>query len=186
MTSVEATVLREGLDFGEAPRWRDGRLWFSDFYRHAVFTLDEDGAEERVLDVPEQPSGLGWLPDGRLLVVSMRDRRVLRREADGSLVQHADLSRFATFHANDLLVDERGRAYVGNFGFDLHGALASRSVEEVLGDESAGATTLVRVDPDGAVHPVDGGRLLPERDGAPRRRPHAGARRDPAAAADGL
>ncbi len=116
MTSVEATVLREGLDFGEAPRWRDGRLWFSDFYRHAVFTLDEDGAEERVLDVPEQPSGLGWLPDGRLLVVSMRDRRVLRREADGSLVQHADLSRFATFHANDLLVDERGRAYVGNFG----------------------------------------------------------------------
>ena len=173
MASVEASVLRDGLDFGEAPRWRDGRLWFSDFYRHAVFTLDEDGAEERVLDVPEQPSGLGWLPDGRLLVVSMRDRAVLRREADGRLVRHADLSGFATFHANDLLVDDGGRAYVGNFGFDLHEEMTRRSVAEILADESAGATTLVRVDPDGSVHAaaedvrfpngmvlLDGGRTL--------------------------
>ncbi|MGN6334308.1 MAG: SMP-30/gluconolactonase/LRE family protein [Motilibacteraceae bacterium] len=150
-SSVTSEVLREGLAFGEGPRWHQGRLWFSDFYRHAVFTLDLDGREQKVLDVPQQPSGLGWLPDGRLLVVSMLDRRVLRLEPDGSLVQHADLSDVADFHANDMLVDGEGRAYVGNFGFDLHAALAQRPDAEVIADESAGLTRLALVQPDGTV-----------------------------------
>lgn len=166
-------VLLEGLAFGEGPRWRDGRLWFSDFYRHAVFTVDESGAEERVVDVPAQPSGLGWLPDGRLLVVSMTDRKVLRREPDGALVTHADLSGVATFHANDMLVDDAGRAYVGNFGYDLHADLKAREVPVILADETAGQAVIARVDPDGSVHAaasdvrfpngmalVDGGRTL--------------------------
>ncbi len=166
-------VLLEGLAFGEAPRWRDGRLWFSDFYRRAVHTVGEDGVEAKVVDVPNQPSGLGWLPDGRLLVVSMTDRKVLRREPDGSLVEHADLSGIATFHANDMIVDDAGRAYVGNFGYDLHADLRAREIPVILADESAGQAVLARVDSDGTVTAaaddlrfpngmafVDGGRTL--------------------------
>lgn len=147
---ADTQTLIEGLDFGEGPRWRDGLLWFSDFYRRAVFTVDTSGNEKRIVEVPEQPSGLGWLPDGRMLVVSMVDQRVMRLE-DGRLVEHADLSAVATHHANDMLVDGQGRAYVGNFGYDLHEDLASRPAEEILADEEAGAAYLARVDPDGAV-----------------------------------
>lgn len=147
-----ATTVKDGLGFGEGPRWHDGRLWFSDFYRRAVFTLDADGLETRVVDVPTQPSGLGWLPDGRLLISSMEDHKVLRLEPDGSLAVHADLSELADFHLNDLITDEQGRAYVGNFGYDLHADMAERDVSTILADESAGATRLARVDPDGSVH----------------------------------
>ncbi|MBK6885048.1 MAG: SMP-30/gluconolactonase/LRE family protein [Tetrasphaera sp.] len=146
-----ASVVTEGLAFGEGPRWRDGKLWFSDFYRRAVFTLDADGTETKVVDVPTQPSGLGWLADGRLLISSMTDRTVLRLEADGTLAVHADLAAYADYHVNDLLTDDAGRAYVGNFGYDLHHDMAERDVPTILADESAGATRLVRVDPDGAV-----------------------------------
>ncbi|MBY8849223.1 SMP-30/gluconolactonase/LRE family protein [Saccharothrix longispora] len=151
---ADTTVLREGLRFGEGPRrGPDGRLFYSDFYEREVRALDLDtGAEEVVCAVPGQPSGLGWLPDGRLLVVSMRDRRVLRLE-DGDLVEHADLGDIATFHANDMLVDAHGRAYVGNFGFDLHGLIAEAGGEAPLlepGWEPPGAT-LALVRPDGTV-----------------------------------
>lgn len=157
-----AQVIHDGFDFGEGPRWHDGRLWFSDFYRHAVYTLDpESGEETKVVDVPGQPSGLGWLPDGRLLVVSMTDQKVMRLEEDGSLVEHADISAHCGYHANDMLVDDQGRAYVGNFGYDLHTDMAQRSVEEILGDESAGRTDLVRVDPDGTVTVVAEGVRFP-------------------------
>ena len=73
----------EGGAYFEAPRWHDGRWWVSDFYRHGVFAITPDGAEEQVLEVEGQPSGLGWLPDGSLLVVSMRDHALLRRAPDG-------------------------------------------------------------------------------------------------------
>jgi sugar lactone lactonase YvrE len=111
-------ILLEGFPFLESPRWRDGKLWFSDFYNHQVLAMDPGGQTEIICEVPQQPSGLGWLPDGRMLVVSMIDRRVLRLEAHG-LVEHADLSSLATFHCNDMVVDDQGRAYVGNFGSDL-------------------------------------------------------------------
>ncbi|MCP9966542.1 SMP-30/gluconolactonase/LRE family protein [Actinomadura madurae] len=118
--STKASTVLSDFAFLEAPRWRDERLWFSDFYTHQVYSVREDGSDLQVeADVPEQPSGLGWLPDGRLLIVSMRDRRILRREADGSLAVHADLSGHAAGHLNDMVVDAEGRAYVGNFGFDL-------------------------------------------------------------------
>ncbi|WP_141014548.1 SMP-30/gluconolactonase/LRE family protein [Nocardioides sambongensis] len=148
---TQATVLLEGLAFGEAPRWRDGRLWFSDFYRRGVYTVDEAGAEELVVEVPMQPSGLGWLPDGRLLVSSMVDRRVLRLEPDGELVLHADLADLAEFHVNDLVTDSAGGAYVGNFGYDLHADLHQREIPEILADPDAGRTRLARLAPDGAV-----------------------------------
>ncbi len=134
------SVLLEGRSFLESPRWYDGALWLSDFYTGEVLRLDAEGTATVVARVPEQPSGLGWLPDGRLLIVSMRDRRVLRQEADGRLVTHADLSAYASGHTNDMVVDAQGRAWVGNFGFDLMGGAPAHTAD------------LVRVDPDGSVH----------------------------------
>lgn len=140
---TEPITVAAGFCFLEAPRWREGRLWFSDFYTHRVRSMHEDGSGLREeAHVPEQPAGLGWLPDGRLLIVSMRDRKVLRREPDGTLSVHADLGGHATGHANDMVVDGQGRAYVGNFGFDL---MAGAPLEPA---------SLHRVDPDGHVTEV--------------------------------
>jgi sugar lactone lactonase YvrE len=146
---TRATLIADGLHFGEGPRWHEGRLWFSDFYDHAVKSMDEAGALRTELEIDDQPSGLGWLPDGRMLVVAMRRRQVLRVDPDGVKV-HADLSSLATFHTNDMVVDRQGRAYVGNFGFDLDQALHARGVEGVLANHST--AVLARVDPDGSVH----------------------------------
>ena len=136
------SVLVSGYTFLESPRWHNDRLWLSDFYTHQVLRVDLQGGVEKVADVPGQPSGMGWLPDGRLLVVSMRERKILRQESDGRLVTHADLSSVAGGHANDMVVDAQGRAYVGNFGFDFMGGGAPQ------------AAALVRVDPDGSVRAV--------------------------------
>jgi sugar lactone lactonase YvrE len=144
-------TLVDGLYFAEGPRWRDDRLWFSDFYDHAVKTVSLDADVAVVAEVPNQPSGLGWLPDGRLLVVSMLDRKLLRREADGALVEHADLSELADYHCNDMVVDSRGRAYVGNFGFDLDAFIAEHGVAAAIGEPGPPRTVLVRADPDGTV-----------------------------------
>lgn len=133
-----ATLLKGGTFF-EGPRWHDGRWWVSDFYRHVVLSVTPDGKEEEVLSVPGQPSGLGWLPDGSLLVVSMKDHLLLRRSADGSVATVAELSEHAAGPLNDMVVDRQGRAFIGNFGFDLMGG----------GDPAP--TVLLRVDPDGTV-----------------------------------
>ena len=116
--TLRTKVLLEGLTFGEGPRWHENKLWFSDFYTYRVMTVDLDGKAETVVQVPGVPSGLGWLPDGRLLIVSMMDRKLLC--LDGSnLVEFADLSSLATGPCNDMVVDSQGRAYIGHFGFDL-------------------------------------------------------------------
>jgi sugar lactone lactonase YvrE len=115
---AHTTVLLDGLVFPEGPRWRDGVLWFSDMHARRVMTVDAAGRSEVIVEVPNCPSGLGWLPDGRLLVVSMNDRKLLRLDP-GGLSEVADLSHIATFHCNDMVVDGQGRAYVGNFGFDF-------------------------------------------------------------------
>jgi sugar lactone lactonase YvrE len=131
-------TLLSGGAFFESPRWHEGRWWVSDFYRHAVFAVDAGGRSERVMTVDGQPSGLGWMPDGSLLVVSMRDRRVLRRTPDGRVSVHADASEHCGGHLNDMVVDRRGRAYAGNFGFDL------------MGGADPAPAALIRIDPDGA------------------------------------
>ncbi|MFI5319748.1 MAG: SMP-30/gluconolactonase/LRE family protein [Myxococcota bacterium] len=152
----------DGFAFLEGPRWHAGRLWFSDMHAQRVYAASEDGAVEAVARVPECPSGLGWLPDGRLLVVSMEDRKLLRREPDGELVTHADLSAVATYHCNDLVVDARGRAYVGNFGFDLHTQQKPRAAKLALvqpdGAVSVAASALEF--PNGAVITPDGHTLI--------------------------
>jgi sugar lactone lactonase YvrE len=140
-------VLLEGGCFFEGPRWRDGRWWVSDFFRHVVLAVDERGRSEEIARVDAQPSGLGWLPDGSLLVVSMRDRRVLRL-LDGELELHADLAGLCDWPANDMVVAADGRAFVGNFGFELDGGEPE-------------PTSLVRVDPDGSASIAAGGLMCP-------------------------
>jgi sugar lactone lactonase YvrE len=138
-----AEVALRGIYFGEGPRWHEGRLWFSDFYGHCVRALSADGEAEVIIRIDGQPSGLGWLPDGRLLVVSMIDHQVLRQDADGALRLHADLSQVSRHRSNDMLVDQRGGAYVGNFGFDNEApAPAARAPVP---------TSLCRVEPSGTV-----------------------------------
>jgi sugar lactone lactonase YvrE len=129
----------DSLSFGEGPRWHEGRLWYSDFYVHRVSAADESGTVETIVEVPGRPSGLGWRPDGTMLIVSMTDKRLMRF-AGGTLTIEAELSSIATGLCNDMIVDARGRAYVGNFGFDRHAG------------ESPRPAVLARVDPDGSVH----------------------------------
>lgn len=139
---MDIDVVLDGYSYLECPRWHDGRLWVSDFYTQTVVATDGRGGTEVVAEVPEQPSGLGFLPDGRALIVSMRDRKILRREHSGELVEHADLSGLVDSFLNDMVVDAQGHAYVGNFGFDLMSGAAFAS------------TTLTHVAPDGAVRTV--------------------------------
>ena len=113
---MKTQVLADGLHFPEGPRWRDGSLYFSDMHGDVVQRLDPASRELTVVAEVDHPSGLGWLPDGRMLVVSMEKRQVLRQEPGGELVVHADLSNLATADTNDMLVDAQGRAYIGNFG----------------------------------------------------------------------
>ena len=146
----EFTTLISGLSFTECPRWRDGRLYVSDRYTRRVLAIAPDRTTETYAYNPEQlPCGLGFLPDGRLLITSMLDRKILRREHDGSLVEHADLSTLAPWQVNDMLVDHDGRAWVGNFGFDLMGGAEARP------------TVLICVKPDGAANVAADGLCFP-------------------------
>ncbi len=145
----ETRALTGGLYFGEGPRWRDGRLWLSDFYAHAVKSVSLTGDLRTEFEIDDQPSGLGWMPDGSLLVVSMTRRQVLRRTPDGQIAVHADLGHIATYHCNDMVVDASGGAYVGNFGFNLDAAIAERGVPDVLANHPT--AKLAYVAPDGQV-----------------------------------
>lgn len=136
---TDLTTLLDGIYFGEGPRWRDGHLYLSDFYAHEVLKVDLDGNRERVAHVPNQPSGLGWLPDGTMLIVSMKDRKLLKL-TDAGPVEYADLSSVAGYHCNDMIVSAEGRAYVGNFGYDHYTEPEEKTAN------------LARVDPDGSVH----------------------------------
>ncbi len=155
-----STVL-DGLAFGEGPRWHDGRLWFSDMHAHRVVALAESGATETIVEVAAQPSGLGWDPHGRLLVVSMTDRRLLRVDG-GVLTTVADLYALAPFHCNDMVVAADGRAYIGNFGFDLDNRATPCSTNLI--SVASDGTPRVEADdlqfPNGMVITPDGNTLI--------------------------
>lgn len=144
------TLLIDGLAFAEAPRWHGGALWFSDFFLQQVLRVDAAGALQVEAEVAGQPSGLGWRPDGTLLIVSMLDQRLLQRQADGRLVEVASLAPFAGGPCNDMLVDAGGGAYVGNFGFDLFAEPMQRR-----------DAALVYVDPAGRARAVADGLAFP-------------------------
>ncbi|MFC9473980.1 SMP-30/gluconolactonase/LRE family protein [Nocardia sp. NPDC056952] len=119
MTTPE--VVLEGIVFGESPRWHDGRLWFSDWGANQVIVLDEDRRPEVVAQIPSFPMCIDFLPDGRLVIVDSAARRLLRRDPGGSLVAYADLSPVSDKPWNDIVIDDRGNAYVDNIGFDFPG-----------------------------------------------------------------
>ncbi|HEX5080143.1 MAG TPA: SMP-30/gluconolactonase/LRE family protein [Geminicoccaceae bacterium] len=154
-------VLLDGLSFPEGPRWRDGALWFSDFYTHRVQSVDLTGEVTQRATVPNRPSGLGFAPDGTLLVVSMLDRRLMAVEGDGMRVV-ADLSELASGPCNDMVVDRGGRAYVGNFGYDKNNGEPPRETRiiKVEPDGTAEAVGDELVFPNGMVITADGRRLI--------------------------
>ena len=140
------------LAFGESPRWHGGRLYLSDVFSKRVIAVNEDGATDVVVDMEDHPSGLGWLPDGRMLVVSMLDRKLLRLEASG-LVEHADLREACPGACNDMVVDGLGRAYVGNAGYEYRYRGQRVDIRR--------ATSLVLVTPDGEVRRQAGTLMFP-------------------------
>lgn len=144
----ELHTLLTGLAFGESPRWHNGRLWLSDFGAQEVGAVDLSGKQEVIARVAGAPMGLGFLPDGRLLIVSMRDGLLLRREHDGRLVTYADLSSFSRYPWSDMVVDGRGNAYIGNLGFNFPG-----------GEFAPGS--LVLVTPEGEIRQVADGCAFP-------------------------
>jgi sugar lactone lactonase YvrE len=141
---LETTVLLDGLTFPTRPRWHDGKLWFVDIPTRRVMTVDLDGNAETIVEVPDYPGGLGWLPDGRLLVVSMRDRRLLRLDP-GGLAQAADLSDLVSGALNNMVIDRQDRAYIGGIGFD-----------PLVKWEPGKLAEIVLVTPDGDVRVVAG------------------------------
>ncbi len=141
-------TLMTGLGLGESPRWHDGRLWCSDWVAQAVIAVDLAGTSEVITRVPSFPFCIDWLPDGRLLVVSGGDGRLLRREADGSLVTHADLSGLSRYPWNEIVVDGRGNIYLNNIGFDFPGGAFSPGLVALL-------------TPDGTPQPVAEGVAFP-------------------------
>lgn len=145
----QTRVLAEGIYFGEGPRWHEGRLWFSDFYAHAVKSVSLKGDLKTEFKIDDQPSGLGWMPDGSMLVVSMTKRQVLRRGRNGVFAVHADLKSIAGYHCNDMVVDAAGGAYVGNFGFNLDEEIGKRGIEAVLAEHAT--ANLAYVSPRGEV-----------------------------------
>ncbi|MGV8875844.1 MAG: SMP-30/gluconolactonase/LRE family protein [Rhodococcus sp. (in: high G+C Gram-positive bacteria)] len=150
MTSTtDITTVVTDRAFLECPRWHDKRIWVSDLYAHEVLSIGDDGDVRIEATVHGRPSGLGWLPDGRLLIVSMTDGLVLRRELDGSIVTHADVSSLATGKLNDMVVDDRGHAYISTFGFEFR----SRSYVE--------SAVLIHVSPSGDADVAAGDLLFP-------------------------
>jgi len=159
--SPRPAVMLDGLFFPEGPRWHGGKLWFSDMQGLHVMTLDAAGKAEKIVEVRGSPSGLGWLPDGRLQVVSMIDRRLFRLDPEG-LVEVADLNHLASFHCNDMVMDDHGRAYIGNFGFDF-AANAPVEPAEIVLVTPEGQTRIVAEDllfPNGTVITPDGLTLI--------------------------
>lgn len=146
--ATSARTIAAGFAYPEGPRWHQDRLWFADQHDETVHILSATGARVDSFHVAGGPSGMGWLPDGDLLVVSMERHEVLRR-GDAGLSLHADLKPFHRHLSNEMVVDRAGRAYVGNIGFDFEAG------------ETAKPTVLVMVEPDGSASVVADDLLCP-------------------------
>jgi sugar lactone lactonase YvrE len=147
-SGADQHVILSDLAFPESPRWHHGRLWVSDWGANEVVAVDPAGHRTVVAHVESFPMCIDHLPDGRLLIVSSADRRLLRQEPDGSLVTHADLTTIGEHPWNDIVVDGRGNAYVNNIGFDFP-------------DGAFAPGTVALVTPDGVVRRVADGLAFP-------------------------
>ena len=161
MKTYETDISATGLAFPEGPRWHDGCLWFTDQHARRIYSMQTSGALRTLTHTADLPGGLGWLPDGTLLVVYMTQRRIMRLSGN-ELRPYADVSQHARFHCNDMVVDAVGRVYAGNFGFDLHGGEATRSTEILLVDSDGTIEPFATdvVFPNGSVITPDGRQLL--------------------------
>jgi sugar lactone lactonase YvrE len=139
---TELTTLMTGISLGESPRWHDGRLWFCDWGARQVIAVDPLGKSEVIFSIDSFPFSIDWLPDGPLLIHASRDRRLLRRETDGTFVTHADLSGLSEWGFNEIVVDGRGNAYVNAVNFDF-----------MAGEPARGGIVAV-VTPDGSARRV--------------------------------
>ncbi|NOR79607.1 MAG: hypothetical protein GQ529_02045 [Methyloprofundus sp.] len=158
---LHTELLLDGLMFPEGPRWRQDKLWFTDQHARNIKTVDVYGNSELIAGLDDLPGGLGWLPDGRLLVVSMTKRQLLVLD-QGELKLFADLSAHASFHCNDMLTGPTGNSYVGNFGYDLH-AGAPLSTAEIILVSPVGKSKVVSSDvvfPNGMVITLDSKTLI--------------------------
>jgi len=161
MADLSPQVFAEGFVFLEGPRWHDGELWVSDMWDFKVRRVSATGSVADVVEVPQRPSGIGFMPDGTALIVSMADHRVYRL-GDGGLSLHADLSANVNADINDMVIDDRGRAYVGNFGYDIFNDAEPRDAELVL-IEPDGTQRIVAENlmfPNGMVLADDGATLV--------------------------
>ena len=146
--------------FGEGPRWHQNKLWFSDMHGHKVCTLDESDNLEVICEVENQPSGLGWLPNGDLLIVSMLDRKILKL-SNSTLSVHADLSEDVKYQCNDMVVSREGIAYVGNFGMsDARDKVKNTHLMIVYPDRTIKKGPNKLAFPNGAVITEDGKQLI--------------------------
>ena len=163
----EPQILLDGLHFPESPRWHEGRLYFVDFYAYQVVAVDMEGSRETIAEVPQMPGGLGWMPDGDLLVVSMLDSKLLRLR-NGALTEVADYADLA-HSGNDMVVDGRGRAYIGamapmdvddpsTMGQPLNLVLVEPDGDRPNGGARVAADELIM--PNGAVITPDGSTLI--------------------------
>jgi sugar lactone lactonase YvrE len=146
---VDVQTLMSGIVLGESPRWHDDRLWFCDWGAQELIALGLDGSHEVIARIESFPFSIDWVPDGRLLIVSASERALLRREEDGSLTHHADLSGISDRPWNEIVVDGRGNVYVNSIGFDM------------MGGEEATTGVIALVTPDGRMREVADGVAFP-------------------------
>jgi sugar lactone lactonase YvrE len=162
MAKYKLETLADGFIFLEGPRWHDGQLWLSDMRGETVYTLSEAGKCSKVASFPKHPSGINFLPDGRVVIVSMQDRKLMQVEAGGKLSEYADLSSMVSYDINDTVCDASGNIYVGNFGYDLLAGEAPKTAELIMvtmsGQKKVVASSLEF--PNGAVITPDGRTLI--------------------------
>jgi len=162
MANYTLETLADGFIFLEGPRWHDGQLWLSDMRGETVYTLTEAGKRSKVASFPKHPSGINFLPDGRVVIVSMQDRKLMQVAADGTLSEYADLSKMVSSDINDTVCDTSGNIYVGSFGYDLLGGEDPKTAELIM-VTMAGQSKVVASGlefPNGAVITPDGGTLI--------------------------
>lgn len=154
--------LIDNLVYPECPRWHQELLWIADQHDGCVYALSTDGEIHDKFSVPGGPSGLGWLPSGDLLVVSMAERRIYLRASSGLLRRFAELGNVHPGESNDMVVDAQGNAWVGNIGFDFNAGEAMRSTQLAC-VSSDGLVTVAADDlmtPNGSVILPDGRTLV--------------------------
>ena len=167
---LTSSIVVDGLVFPECPRWHGGRLWFSDVHAHSIKTLDASGTVAVEVADARQPAGLGWRPDGTLLFAQMVERKLARVGTGGGIETVADVSSLEGVQINDMVVDAKGNAYIGGFGFDINAGeqLAPANVILVRADGTASIAVDEMLFPNGMVI-TPGGKTLIVAETAARR-----------------